>query len=850
MIFKKKNMFLILTLIEINSFTYAEENQPLSVSESSHKKSNEVIQSNEVVKSNEIVKPNEIVKSTSRWEEKSVKRKMIISNIQIKTSNQKLKKHLTKRLSEYKNKIFSKKLSDEIHNKILSILKNRKFLLPKLTGPLFYVSENKFNISYQIENPYQYGFVIKGNKAVSKYQLLSGANYEKYFENSQLIRRVLSNIKRLYLKTGYANIQLSHYIATDSQFFIKTVFITVNENQKTKIKRIKLIGQFSRPESYYIGVIRDYGGSLIRRKIFYNEDVQAGLKNLVNSLKNEGYLEARAHARITNTPDNQVAIDVILNEGPLTKVKDIFFTGNKYFSKEQLMNLMKIKINKGLNISYLEKDIESLINTYRTTGFVEMELINKEQIVHYNRKESSAVLRFNIKENAKIRIADIFVKGNNLTKKDFIINSLSLKKGDILTPEKIELSVRKLRNFGIFSTINMFVESEDKGLENRTLVIQVEERKPQSIRVGLGVNTERVLTARGFTEFSNRNIMGTGRRFFSNLKLQSNIAKHIQIDSRAPEYLEHQISLSYVEPFLLSSGFNGQINLSNSAQIFSHTYTSAGAGITDIVDSTKVNFLLKRTFDDFINLTWKPLSWEERTEFKKAEICDKDNQNSPICDSDTLNIATMGFALNIDKRDNILSTSSGFLSQMFAEYSGPFYIIPSSDKVQFIKMEVKHFDFRPIFMNWVWANSIQGGFIANMNSLVQGGIPVSKLFILGGVNSLRGFDGLIKGERVPDKEEFLIDNANQIIFSRSSFYLLLKTELRISINKSFTGSVFYDGGIVTVSGKNFEQPYRQSAGFGLRYKTPLGPVSGYIAFKISPKPNESAIVPHLSFGSF
>ena len=517
---------------------------------------------------------------------------------------------------------------------------------------------------------------------------------------------------------------------------------------------MNLFGQFSRPDKYYKDFIFDYSGPLIRKKLFYNVDIQTGLTNLVNSLKNEGYLQAQAHTRITNMSDNKVVIDVILDEGPLTKVTMIKFKGNTHFSNSQLMHLMKIKINEGLNINYLEQDIESLINFYRDAGFIEMELSNKEHVVQYNEKESSAVLQFNITEKVKIKINNIIVKGNHFTNGDFIINNLSLKVGDTLTSKKIEFSIRKLRDLGIFSRINILTEDNSENPANRTLIIQVEERKPKSVRLALGLNTERTLTARGFVEFANRNIMGTGRRFFSNIRLQSNIAKYMQLDSLAPEYLEHQVSVSYVEPFLLGSGFNGHVNVSNSAQIFSHTYTVQEGGVTDIVDSTKVNFFLKRTIDNFIILTWKLLSWEGRTKFKKTDICSMRNSQYLLCDSDTLNISTTGISLQIDKRNNIISTSDGFLSQMFIEYSAPFYVIPASEEIQYMKMEVKHFDFRPLFNNWVWANSVQGGFIANMNSLEQGGFPVSRAFILGGVNSLRGFDGLIEGERVPDKEEF------------------------------------------------------------------------------------------------
>lgn len=791
-------------------------------------------------------------KNTQIKKEKPVKLKTIIASINIKTTNKKLQQNITKKLSKYKNRPFSKKLSEKIYKKMLLLLKEKKILLPEIKGPILDLSENKIDISYEITNPYRYGFILTGNKALDKYVLLPKNNYKKYFNNNQIIRKILAYIKESYLKKGYTNIYLSHQTKTNNKHFIKTVFITIKEGKKTKIEAIKIFGQFSKSKNYYINFIQNYSGPLIKRGFFYNTDIQKGLKNLANSLKNEGYIKATAHARITNTSNNKVIIDVILNEGPLTSVKAIYFTGNKYFSNQKLINIMKTKVNEGLNINILETDMKNIISAYRDEGFIEMQLNDKEKIIQHDRKTSSVTLHINITENPKIKISDILVKGNQITKKDFIIHNLYLKKGDILTPKKIELSINKLRNLGIFSSINILTKNNNEKPEERVLIIQVEERKPRSVRFSLGVNTERTLTARGFVEFSNRNILGTGRHIFSRVKLQSNIAKHIQLSSSEPEYLEHQASISYIEPFLFRSRFNGQINLSNSDQIFSHLQTNEG-DVTDIVESTQINFLLKRTINNFINLTWTILSWEGREKFTKTKNCQMSknaNSNAILCDNDTLNIASTGISLSIDRRNNILSTSEGFLSQLFIEYSGPFYIINSSKETQFIKMEVKHFDFRPIFNNWVWVNSIHGGFITNINSLNTGGFPVSRAFILGGVNSLRGFDGLIHGERVPDKNELPIDHSNALISSRASFYMLLKTELRFSISTNFTGTLFYDGGIVTISGKKFEQPYRHSAGFGLRYKTPLGPIAGYIAFKIFPKENEFPIVPHLSFGSF
>ncbi len=763
--------------------------------------------------------------------------KQLINQVKIITKNKKLNRWLNQKQNIHQNKVFSKKVSQEIQAQMLFTLQKKKILLPEISGPLFSVTQEGLFISYKIKSPYRYGFILKGNKSLSRHLLLPAKMYVKYFNNPQLIRKIMNHIRESYSKKGFTRVQLKHRINTDEKNFIKTVVISVKEGRRARIGKIRVLGQFSQPEKHYIRLVQKWSGPLIQKHFFYEPDVRKGVRSLTHHLKNAGWLKAQARARITHRSPYKVWVDLILKEGPLTRVQAIHFKGNKFFSSRALKEKMKIKVQGALNFLFLEQDMQNLVTTYREAGFMEMELMDKN-LIQYNKEKNTAVLKFDIAERERIKIAGMAVENKGQTRESFIIKTLNWKKGDILTAQKVQSGLSRLNKLGIFSSTNILSRKKEGRPEGeRILSVQVEERKPRSFRFGMGLNTRRTLTARGFGEFSHTNISGAGRRFFSRLNLQSNVAEYL-MPATQPKHIEHQAVLSYTEPFLWDLPLQGQLNVSNSSNIFSRK-----PRVTDIVNSTRAYLLLKKSAFEFLDLTLTPLSWEGRREFKKTFLCEK-RPSSPFCQTSRLHIVSTKLSLSVDKRDSLLFSKEGFLSQIFFEYAWP----RVEKNIQFLKMELKHFDFRPFFDRWVWFNSLQGGIITNITE--KGGVPVSRAFILGGVNSLRGFDGLIHGERVPDKEEFPIEHANALIFNRSSFYLLLKTELRFSINKNMTGTLFYDGGMVTVSGKDFTRPYRHSAGLGLRYKTPLGPVSGYIAFKIRPRKNEIPLLPHLSFGSF
>ena len=79
-------------------------------------------------------------------------------------------------MSAYKNQILSSTLKKQIHEYLLSILKQRKIFQPNIKGPFFHFENTKVILSYKIDHPYQYALIIKNNKVLSDHQLLSKKN--------------------------------------------------------------------------------------------------------------------------------------------------------------------------------------------------------------------------------------------------------------------------------------------------------------------------------------------------------------------------------------------------------------------------------------------------------------------------------------------------------------------------------------------------------------------------------------------------------------------------------------------------------------------------------------------------
>jgi outer membrane translocation and assembly module TamA len=119
---------------------------------------------------------------------------------------------------------------------------------------------------------------------------------------------------------------------------------------------------------------------------------------------------------------------------------------------------------------------------------------------------------------------------------------------------------------------------------------------------------------------------------------------------------------------------------------------------------------------------------------------------------------------------------------------------------------------------------------------------------LGGRSTIRGFNPVTQSIPLPQE----IEGGIKV----DSHFYLVKSELRFPIWGSLGGAVFYDGGMVDVTGPSafiHALDWRDSAGVGIRYNTPVGPLSVDYAQKLSRdtlRTAEGLFEIHFSIGSF
>ncbi|MCB9072401.1 MAG: BamA/TamA family outer membrane protein [Bdellovibrionaceae bacterium] len=753
-------------------------------------------------------------------------------------------------LSEYMHQTINKTLLREIEQKVSTFLIDSRMLNAKITkiSPIYNQERTAAKLTISLESIDIYEFIFDGNHYFSSGNIVSNfnlaENYLNYVKNPNLLQK---DIETLYRKNGFSNVVVSvDTIRYDNLHKIIYVFY-VKEGSQFRIDNIVISGKITRPPSYYQEMIRENLAQMNNSNLYIKENVDKAIEKVAMDLKNQGYLRAEAvplNYKVDSA--STVNIHVQINENMLTQIRDIQFVGIQHFTSNQLHDVIDLKPNSTLNLIKVYDSFTKLKTFYQKNGYLEFKIKTPpENLIRYLDNYEFADLKYEISEGPQVIVKDIKVVGNNFTKEHVILRELDLEKGMVLTSDIINDSVVFLERTQLFSRAQITTSDTDTNVRERTVIVEVQEKNPGLFSSGIGVSNDRGITLRGNAGISYQNLKGTGRGVSARGDIRYSLDPRLR-------YPENRIVLGYYEPYLFFNRLRGRVSLIREQQIFSVT-TDLQKVI--IQENNEVSFLLEKQLTRKLKVLWNAWNLSSLATFDK-NITDK---------KDRVQIGTIGPSLEYDRRDDTFVPRDGTFTNAAMEYSSP--LLGSSANeisyIEYFRATAGHLMYTPLNTKktWVFVNDFRAGFLENLSDKAQSGIPATKLFYLGGRSTLRGYD-LRRDERVPSLREicYRTGQSCQTItdfkLKTQSYFYLLKAEIRFPLYNSIGGSFFYDGGAVFIKNINIEDHYRDTAGFGLRYVTPIGALTAEIGFKLDKKSgsaiynDERPYTVHISIGSF
>lgn len=741
-----------------------------------------------------------------------------------------------------KNKILSDENLKIVNRSLRKSLNNLGYYLVNIPSPSisFSVDEQKTRLNYKLVPQPKYKIEITGQQyqrkdasdlSITKPVLLNDVlKIDEYFTSEPNFGSDLAEKIRLYyLSQGFAHCEVPYYERKEGDVTVLT--LNISEGPLVKIERIAVSGNISRPEKYYVETFKKLSSTKTQENVLIQSDIEQAAKNLITYLQNEGYVNAklsRIQVGTENRRSNKAIIVLQIEEGPQATIDKITVTGNRFFSTEKINEVLGLKPGQRLSLIELETAIYNLKTFYADNGFIESKLLSENKdLIQYSDSLTEASLKIDIFEGPQIRVGSILIEGNDMTHAKLILTELDFKVGELLTPAKLDESTTRLQRTGHFSTIEIYTLEANTDVKERTVVVRVNERKPGVFTAGVGLTNENDFTVHGFTGIAYRNIGGWGRG--------ASLRGEGKYNPTIVKFLEYKVTAGYLEPYLFDTRLRFRVNYTTARDV-------SDLSIRKVTISNQAVWSLEQDFTSHLTGIYEILNVSNYVDKGITRQDEIDNGYS----REDLVISTTGPTIDLDYRDNILNPTDGHWTRLTLEYSAD--AIGNHNVDDFYRATGQFTLYSPIWeeQGLVWVNSYRAGYVKTLGNH-EFGVPFDKKgFILGGRSTIRGFES----------SEFFPTTNKQLPASYKldnySVFQLIKSELRFPLfgSENLMGAVFYDGGEVIVDHISFEDRYRDAAGVGLRYNTPVGPLNLEYARKLDRKSYESEGAFHLSVGVF
>jgi len=606
--------------------------------------------------------------------------------------------------------------------------------------------------------------------------------FEEGFFDPDLIREGQARIVEYLQQKGYfeAIVEDPKTIpATDGN--PSRIIFSIKPGDRHRVKSVQFRGNIVFTSEEIQKVIRVHSGGFLTQGLYSDELAQTDVTTIQNMYRRAGFEAAFVEVHREDSPNHEVDVTFDITENDLYRIERLIFEGNMTVSEADLRK--EINIWEGVFYSPQAADTArtALTRYYYTLGYPDVRI---EATADRNPDTNGKLLTYRISEGRRYNIGEILVSGNTRTADKLIRTRSGLKEYTPFNPENVLVAQTNLYATGLFRHVDIAPLDRDNG-DVRTLVIQVDEAKPITVTPGVGV--KEYAGPRVNLDITHNNILGGNRT--------------LGIRIRVGVY-EQQFQTTYHEPRLFNheklDGF-GTLTIENRNQpSFENSALELSVQIHKEISKTK-HFLTTASYQS-VNL--------------------KDIKVNPILrrfpdEEGIIQIARLGTSFISDTRDDAVNPKRGVFStstfQVAHKYLG--------SEVNFLSL-FNQTTFQKKRGVGIVALSSRIGWKVPFDDTAE--LPITERYFAGGSTTLRGFG---------------IDEAGPP--GGGQLLTIGNVEYRVPL-KTFTfgelgGALFYDTGNVFERPSDFSiRDFTHSAGLGLRFLTPLGPVRVDGGFNLHP----------------
>lgn len=533
--------------------------------------------------------------------------------------------------------------------------------------------------------------------------------------------------------------------------------------------------------------------------ILREEELPNDVERIKEIYSNRGYLDVQVGLpTVAVSKDGEsFAVTFRIEEGQPYTIGTVKLEGNTFFEDEELELGSLVTSGEVFQRAKVREEVTRITDLYGERGYsfaeVTPDLDPKFETL-------TADITFKIKEGSLIRVREIRISGNDKTRDNVIRRELRVDEQEVLDSVALKRSFQRLNNLNFFETVEILptqVEEDKVDLE-----VKVKEKPTGSFSVGGGFSTLDQFTI--VANITEGNLFGLG--YMGRVRGQVGGRRTLGV-------------LTFRNPALFDGPTSFQVDaFSTDTDLLTYEQKRKGGTLQ-----------FGRSFSEYIagsfTLVGEFITIKNPSSDAPQFILDQVGDQS-----------TTGFRTSLfrDTRDNFASPRKGYRLGVQTGFGTE--LLGGTNNFYSYRLNALKYTPLPL---WDLRVATKGR-VGIADGIDGDPVPLTELFFVGGINTVRGFEF---GRAGPVTASDTVEGATkQIIFNLELIFPVIP-------DAKLDGVLFFDYGKGFGEGEDLSFNLREGAGLEVRWVSPFGPLRAAYGLNLDPEPNEKNAVFEFSIGS-
>ena len=691
--------------------------------------------------------------------------------------------------------------------------------------------ENRVEVVFRVkERPLVRSVKIEGNKKVKREELEGALKIRAHtILDPEKARQGVEAGKKLYVEKGYLDAELTYSTEPLGENEVDVLY-KVDEHGPVKVVEVafegnkafsarKLRGVMQTREKWLLGFITGAG-------VLNKEVLRTDVERLTAWYYDHGYVTVRVDEPRVERRDDGLHVTVKIDEGDQYRVGEVGVAGeNTPGDTKALLQGLTVTPGEVFKASALREDTQKLTERLSEDGYA---FATVEPDTEMRPDDKRVDITYKVERGKPVVVDRIEVTGNTKTRDKVIRREMRLQEQELFSASKLRKSREALQRLGFFQSVN--ITTRKAGEDDRMqVVVDVKEAQTGAFSAGAGFSSaDQLLFNARIVE---NNLFGRGQR----LELSGDIGS-----------IRRNIILSFTEPYfqdtpltLGASVFSWKLQFDD----FDRSGTGFGTQLTYPVTALGYDSLWGLPLEEV------RVGSDYRVEQAQISGLDANATRSIRVEQGSSLISSVTPRVSRNTLNHAFDPTAGSLQNVSLEVAG-------LGGERFLKAEASERWYRTF-----WRSKALGDFTYSFGGrlgyglLGQGGVngdelPLFERYFPGGIDTIRGFKSRTLGPRESRKDIFGRVIATTPVGGNEEGIMNNEVIFPIVQGIGLKGVLFVDAGNAYSADQGFTwDETRLSAGAGVRWLSPIGPLRIELGRALRTKPHDQLSLLLFSFGA-